>query len=76
MPPRPHSPGRHPVLADAAVPEPRLDGVGVADHGSVGALQAVPVRPLAGGEAAGRAAEPGERGELVIPFALKLRGKN
>ena len=67
--------GRLAVLADAAVAQPRLDGLGVADHRPVGALHAVPVLARAFGEAAGRAPEPGERREVVIALALELERK-
>ena len=65
--------GCHSVLADAAVAQPRLDGLGVADHFPVRAFEAVPVLSRALGKPARRAPEPSEWSEIVIPLALELK---
>ena len=65
--------GCHSVLADAAVAQPRLDGLGVADHFPVRAFEAVPVLSRTLGKPARRAPEPSERSEIVIPLALELQ---
>ena len=63
----------HSVLADAAVAQPRLDGLGIADHFPVRAFEAVPFLSRALGKPARRASEPSEGSEIVIPLALELQ---
>ena len=63
-----------PVVANAAVSQPRLHGLREAHYGSVRALQLTELAPVlirASGESPGRTSEPGER-HKVATLALEL----